>query len=269
VKEAALELWNELMAFRPDQLALLFVAAMTAGAVNSVAGGGSFFSFPTLLVLGVPDVRANATNTTAMWLGSVASVGAYRRELATHKRSEIIRFSLLSLFGGWAGARLLLAISDAQFAVMVPFLLLAATLIFAFSPQITRLTRKLAGSGRTNLVVAYGAYLIVALYGGFFGAGLGILTLAVLALLGQEDIHRMNALKTLQAALINGIAAVTFMVAGAINIPLAVLMTVAAVIGGYFGAEIARRISPKLVRNGVIVFSVVLTLVFFWRQFGA
>lgn len=262
-----MDLLNQLMAFGPDQLALLFLAAMTAGAVNSVAGGGSFFSFPTLLLLGVPEIRANATNTTAMWLGSVASVGAYRRELATLKRSDIISFSLLSMAGGWAGAMLLLSISDAQFAVLVPFLLLTATLVFAFSPQITRFTRRIAGTGRTNLALAYGAYILVAIYGGFFGAGLGILTLAVLALLGQEDIHKMNALKTLQAALINGIASITFMAAGAIDIPLAVLMTVGAVLGGYFGAAIARKISPKLVRNGVIVFSVGLTIVFFWRTF--
>jgi uncharacterized membrane protein YfcA len=247
-------------------LALLFGAALLAGVINAVAGGGSFVSFPALLLAGVPPISANATNTTALWPGNAASVSAYRRELATQRRHLLV-FGVLSLVGGLLGALLLLRTDDALFEQLIPFLLLAATVVFAASPRITRWARGSQGAARKGgplqRVMVYALYLLVAVYGGFFGAGLGILTLAVLGLLGFENIHEMNALKTLQATLINGIAMVAFIVAGVIQWPLALLMAVGAIVGGYGGAAVARRLDPAWVRAVVIVISVTLTIYFF------
>ncbi len=246
-------------------MAALFLAAAAAGAINSVAGGGSFISFPTLLLAGVPPIMANATNTTALWPGSLASIGAYRRELAV-QRQGIVLFSAISLLGGLLGALLLLNIRERTFEQLIPYLLLGATLVFIFSPRIAALTRRAGAQhreGRLRRAGVLGIYFLVAIYGGFFGAGLGILTLAVLSLLGLENIHEMNALKVLQASLVNGIAVLTFIVAGAINWPIALLMTAGAILGGYGGAAIARRISPRWVRYAVIVVSVTLTAYFF------
>ncbi|WP_129672002.1 sulfite exporter TauE/SafE family protein [Candidatus Chloroploca sp. Khr17] len=247
------------------QLGLLFLAALVAGAINSVAGGGSFISFPALLLVGVPPIAANATNTTALWPGIAASVGAYRRELSLQKRG-IMLFSGLSMLGGLIGALLLLRTREAVFTEMIPYLLLLATLVFAFSPWLTAQARRLSHSAENTpgqRFVILGIYLSIAVYGGFFGAGLGILTLAVLSLMGQENIHEMNALKTLQATLINGIAVAAFILAGIVEWPMALIMILGAIIGGYGGAAIARKLDPLLVRRLVIALSVSLTIYFF------
>ncbi len=248
------------------ELSMLFAVAAAAGAINAVAGGGGFISFPALVLAGVPPISANATNTTALWPGSAASVGAYRRELA-HQRNEIFLFSGLSLAGGLLGALLLLRTREAVFAQLIPYLLLLATLVFAASPWLTRMARQLGADGggwfrRAGILTLY---LGIAVYGGFFGAGLGILTLAALALLGQENIHEMNALKTLQATLVNGVAVVAFVLAGVVQWPVALVMTAGAILGGYGGAAVARRIDPRLVRYAVLAFSLALTAYFFVR----
>lgn len=249
----------------PTQLVVLFLAAAAAGAINSVAGGGSFISFPALVLAGVPPIAANATNTVALWPGVVASVGAYRRELAVQRRGLAL-FSAISLAGGLLGALLLLRTREAVFEQLIPYLLLLATLVFALSPRITRLARGLGGKGhegpgRRASILA--VYFLVAIYGGFFGAGLGILTLAVLSLLGLDNIHEMNALKTLQAALVNGVAVATFALAGIVQWPVAALMAAGAILGGYAGAAVARQVRPAYVRALVIAISVSLTLYFF------
>jgi uncharacterized protein len=249
------------------QMVILFVAASAAGAINAVAGGGSFISFPALVLAGVPPIIANATNATALWPGSVASVGAYRRELAV-QRQGIVLFSAISLVGGLLGALILLRTQERTFEQLIPYLLLLATVVFAASPWISRLTRRSDGRGRERplrRVAVLLLYFAIAVYGGFFGAGLGILTLAVLGLLGLENIHEMNALKTLQASLVNGIAVAAFVVAGVVQWPAAIVMTAGAILGGYGGAAIARRVSPQIVRWIVIAISVSLTLYFFAR----
>ncbi len=251
----------------PIQLTLLFLAALAAGVINSVAGGGSFISFPALVVAGVPAISANATNTVALWPGVLASVGAYRRELA-QQRQGVVLFSLISLSGGLVGALILLQTREAVFEQLIPYLLLLATLVFALSPQLTKLARRFGTQGRSKRqqrVVVLAVYFLIAVYGGFFGAGLGILTLAVLSLLGLDNIHEMNALKTLQAGLVNAMAVITFAVAGVVQWPVALLMAVGAIIGGYGGAAIARRIPPRYVRYLVIAISVSLTIYFFVR----
>lgn len=256
------------MPIEPSHMLLLFIAAMIAGILNAVAGGGSFISFPALLFTGVPAIPANATNTAALWPGAAASVGAYREELL-RQRGQLKLFSGLSLLGGLLGALLLLRMRESVFEQLIPYLMLLATVVFIASPAVTRFTRRRQGStGQISPLRRAGlmlVYLLVAIYGGFFGAGLGILTLAVLALLGGENIHEMNALKTLQAALINGIAVFTFIFAGIIQWPYMIVMTTGAIIGGYSGAAVARRLPTRVVRGIVIVISVVLTTYFFVR----
>ncbi len=246
-------------------LLLIFTAALLAGALNAIAGGGSFFSFPALLVAGVPPIVANATNALALWPDTLASIGAYRRELRGQQR-DIWLLSGLSLLGGLLGAILLLYTDERRFTALIPYLLLFATLVFTFSPQITRLAQRMVGEGNGQRWLVIAIYIAIAIYGGFFGAGLGILTLAALALLGHDNIHRMNALKTLQAALVNGIAVATFVATGLIAWLPALIMTIGAIAGGYGGAAIARRIDARRVRIAVVVISIGLTVWFFVRS---
>ncbi|MCL5108668.1 MAG: sulfite exporter TauE/SafE family protein [Chloroflexi bacterium] len=253
----------------PSTVALLFVAALLGGALNSVAGGGSFLSFPSLIFAGVPPINANATSTVALWPGSVASVFAYREELGRHDRRFVVSLSLISLVGGVLGSVLLLRTSQATFARLLPWLLLVATLLFALGSRITaQLRRRFSlGSGQSReatLAVAL-FQLVIALYGGYFGGGIGILMLAALGLLGLRNIHEMNALKTLLAGAINGIAVLIFVVAGVVAWPQALLMLVGATIGGYGCASYARRLNPKYVRVFVILVGVSMTAYFFLR----
>jgi uncharacterized protein len=268
------------------QALALFFAAIVAGGLNSVAGGGSFISFPTLLATGIEDKIANATNTIALWPGSAASVGAYRKEL-TAQRRVLIPLSLVSLVGGLLGAIALLNTPQATFKKMVPFLLLFATLLFTFgSPLMARLRARRArlSNGPTPQGQAIQTILddgknprwrtmagisllqfATAFYGGFFGGGIGIVMLAILNLMGMQNIHEMNALKTLLATCINGVAVVAFVIAGAIVWPQAILMIVGAIIGGYGGAYYARQLDPLLVRRFVIVVGFVMTVILFMR----
>ncbi|HET9109804.1 MAG TPA: sulfite exporter TauE/SafE family protein [Ktedonobacterales bacterium] len=272
------------------QGAALFIAAILAGALNSVAGGGSFISFPTLLFTGVPPVQANATNTVALWPGSLASIPPYRKDL-THERRELILFSVVSVIGGVLGAVILLRTPQALFQRMVPWLLLIATLIFAFGNNVAQAMRRRrvsaalargdeesdapgAMEGGGNMTrIAPGAMVavlliqfIISLYGGFFGGGIGIMMLAGFALLGMTDIHAMNALKVVLASIINGVAIIAFAIAGAIYWPQALLMVVGSVIGGYGGAALAHQVPPKYVRWFAIGVGLVISAYFFIKQ---
>lgn len=289
-------------------LIALFFAAMLGGALNSVAGGGSFISFPALIFTGVPAINANATNTVALWPGSVASTGAYRKELAALDRLVLLVLSVISLVGGILGALLLLHTPQATFVRLIPYLLLIATLLFTFSNRITSTIRKLfvrpaAPPSENEIVrepeplpgvdekergdeaVRDGAreitmnrrpgagmltsisiiQLIVATYGGYFGGGMGILILAALSILGMENIHEMNALKTLLTSFVNGVAVLTFAIFGAVVWPQALLMVVGAIIGGYGGAYYARQLDPRIVRAFVILVGFGMTIYFFIR----
>lgn len=254
----------------------LFVAAMFAGALNSIAGGGSFISFPTLLFTGVPSIQANATNTVALWPASIAGAAAYRKELDTKNRLQLWVFLAVSLIGGLLGALLLLHISPKTFAHLIPYLLLVATLVFTFGGSIAaRIRAARAGSsdaeleakGRgpspLTLTISVVLQFITSIYGGFFGGGIGIIMLATLSILGMENIHSMNALKNILATCINGIAVITFVIAGTVFWPQALLMIVGGVVGSYASGAFARRLDPKLVRRFVIVFAWCLTAYFF------
>ncbi len=257
------------------QALALFGAAALGGALNSVAGGGSFFTVPMLIFTGMPSVRANVTSTVALWPGSAASVFAYRNELRAQRHLVPI-LAGVSLVGGILGALLLLFTPQTTFDQLFPYLLLLATLLFTFSPQLTRWVRARFGGdraggstvGRSKLSMVL-LQLVISVYGGYFGGGIGIMMLAALALMGLQNIHEMNGLKTVLATFINGIAVVIFVLspyitgASAVAWPQAILMLVGAVVGGYGGAAFARRLPSQVVRTFVIIVSISLTIYFF------
>jgi uncharacterized membrane protein YfcA len=246
---------------------ILFLLAVVGGTLNSVAGGGSFFTFPALIFVGIPAKIANASNTVALWPGSVASMWAYRHELAQQKRSFLILMVSTSLIGGIIGAQLLLHTPASIFQGLIPYLLLLATLLFALSgPITTRLRMRNVGKVRlspSTLIAVALAQLVIATYGGYFGGGIGILMLATLAMMGMEDIHVMNGLKTVLASCINGVAVVIFIFARAVVWPETILMIVGAIIGGYGGAYYARKVNPNLIRGFVIVVGFAMSAYFF------
>ncbi|MFI5273290.1 MAG: sulfite exporter TauE/SafE family protein [Ktedonobacterales bacterium] len=254
----------------PLQGLLLFAVALLAGALNSVAGGGSFITFPTLIFTGVPVIQANATNTVALWPGIVASIGAYRKELAG-QRATVLLLAPVSLAGGILGALLLLHTPQSTFTLLIPFLLLLAVLLFAYGNRIAAALRRRMGAERaSSRVVTVAVALlqfVIAIYGGFFGGGIGILMLASLALMGKENLHQMNATKTVLAACINGVAVITFIIAGAVFWSQALVMALGAVAGGYGGASLARTLPPAAVRRFVLGVGVVMTAYFFVRPF--
>jgi uncharacterized membrane protein YfcA len=250
---------------------ILFIAAVLGGTLNAVAGGGSLIGFPSLIFTGVPSIQANATNTVALWPGSVASGVAYRKELATLRRGLMWLLSGTSLVGGVFGALLLLHTPQSLFNHLIPFLLLIATVLFAFSGQITARLRMLSIEKMRLtwpvLVIISFVQLIISTYGGYFGGGMGLLILSVLAMLGMKDIHAMNGLKTVLTVAVNGVAVITFIIAGAIVWPQAILMIIGAIVGGYGGAYYARKVDQRWIRVFVIVVGVCLTVYFFIRYY--
>jgi uncharacterized membrane protein YfcA len=258
---------------KPSSLTLefaifLFIAGMLAGALNAVAGGGSFIAFPALLFTGVPPIPANATNTIALWTAAVASGGAYRSRLNVPRR-VMVPLLVASLIGGLAGAVLLLKTPAQTFMRVLPWLTLGATLLFAFG-------RKLAGSRgsvierSTSTAALMGAtifQLCVGVYGGYFGGGMGIVMLAMLAALGMTDIHGMNALKTVMGTVINGVAVITFIAARAIYWKHGVVMILGGIAGGYFGAHYALKLPQAWVRVFVVLVGTGMTIYFFTQAY--
>jgi uncharacterized membrane protein YfcA len=251
------------------EASFLFLAALIAGALNSVAGGGSFISFPALLFARIAPIPANATNTAAMWPGTIASTVAYWRDLHGGSRHLLPPLLITGLAGGLLGAFILLHTPPATFMRLVPWLLLGATLLFVVSGRITTWIRSGAGHQHVSRMIFFAGLLLellIATYIGYFGAGAGILVLALLALLGVENIHAMNGMKTLLVSVVNGIALLTFIVAKVIVWPEAILMLTAAIIGGYGGAYFARKVNPLHIRRLVIVVGFGMSAYFFIRH---
>jgi len=248
----------------------LGLTAILAGAINSVAGGGTFLTVPMMIFCGFTEFRANTTNTVALWFGSLASVGAYRAQLGGQRRA-LVTLLVTSIIGGLAGALLLLRTPDATFKALLPWLLLVATLIFIFGRHLTSALRRMVHLDINQpqhlgpFLVGCVLQLVIAVYGGFFGGGIGILMLALFTLLGYEDIHIMNGLKTVLASTINGIAVITFVWARVVDWPQALVMIAGSVVGGYGGAVLAQRVSPELIRRIVITVGVSMTIYFFVR----
>jgi uncharacterized membrane protein YfcA len=245
----------------------LFVAGVLGGALNAVAGGGSFIAFPALMFAGVAPIAANATNTVALWVGVTASSGAYRKHFDLSRR-VMIPLAVTSLMGGVFGAYLLLHTPAQTFLRVMPWLMLGATLLFLLGG---RLGRSGSGLGRdiSTSALAFAALfeLVVSVYGGYFGGGVGILNLAMLAVIGMTDIHAMNALKSLLGGIINGIAVITFIVAGAVAWKPGVVVIAGALLGGYFGAHYAQKLPAAWIRVFVIVVGIGMSGYFFWKAY--
>jgi uncharacterized membrane protein YfcA len=246
----------------------LFFAAGIAGTLNALAGGGSFISFPALLFIGVPPVQANATNTVALWPGLAASTLAYLKRLDVPARL-LVPLLVTSVAGGWAGALLLLKTPQRTFLHFVPWLILSGTLLFAFGNKI----RAIAGASTAvddlrkiswrAITLSSLLELLLAVYGGYFGAGIGFVMLGMLAALGMRDIHAMGAIRTLLAATINAAAVVTFILAGAVLWKHFGVMVAGAMLGGWFGAHFAQKADPAKVRALVIGVGVAMSTYFF------
>ena len=246
----------------------LFFAGVLGGALNAVAGGGSFITFPALMFSGVAPIQANATNSVALWIGITASSGAYRRHLDASRR-VMIPLAATSVIGGVAGAFLLLRTPAHTFLRVLPWLMLSATLLFVFGARLSRGSKNgLAHDAtRTAITIAALFELVAAVYGGYFGGGLGILNLAMLAALGMTDIHAMNGWKAVLGGIINGVAVVTFVAKGAVVWRPGIVVIAGAIVGGYFGAHYAQKLPQSWIRSFVIIVGTGMTIYFFWKAY--
>ncbi len=246
------------------ELFALIAAGCAAGAVNAVAGGGTLLTFPVLLMCGTPPVMANATSTVGLVIGTAGSIVSFRGHLKAI-RELMWRFIPICLVGAAIGSWLLMQTSDDQFSTLIPFLVLFATVLFF----IQGFLKKSQTAGRTKaLWFSLALQLPVAIYGAFFGAGIGILMLASFGFMGMTHIHEMNALKNLLGSLINVVAAVWFIAAGMVNWPQALALTAGALVGYYFGAHFSQRIEPRRVRQVITAIGFIISGVMFWRQFA-
>ncbi|MDS1138697.1 sulfite exporter TauE/SafE family protein [Nitratireductor indicus] len=240
---------------------ILALAAFFAGTLNTVAGGGTFLTFPALVYTGVPVVAANATSAVAVFPGYLGGAVGFRKELAAFNRKRLLRIGLLTAAGGLVGSLLLLVSSNEAFSIVVPFLLAAATLIFAFGSRMQAWARGQGGEQREGWL----GTLVVAVYGGYFNGGLGIVLLALFSFWGMRDLNAMNGLKNGLSFILSAISVATFALAGIVAWPQAVVMMAAATIGGYAGAPLARALPASVVRGIVILVGAVMSLVFFLR----
>lgn len=252
-------------------IALLFAAGAAGAAVNAVAGGGTFITFPAFLATGVPPVIANTSNAVALWPGRLAAIAAYLGELE-RQRERALWTGAVCLAGGVAGAWLLLRTGDALFLSLVPWLLLAASLLLAFDRPMQEQFGAPAGAARpSRLKIAVLALPLfaVAVYGGFFGGGLGVMLLPILALSGVRDVQEMNGLKNLLVTLVTSVAVIGFIVAGKVAWPGALAMMAGATLGGFAGASLARRLPGEALRKTIVAFGFALSAFYFHKVYLA
>ena len=253
------------------ELIILFTAGFFGGILNSIAGGGSFITFPALLFAGVPPISANATNTFSSCAGYLSGAYAFRKDIKEHKQ-ELTKIVLMSLIGGLTGAWLLLQTPETVFLEAVPWLLLFATLLFIFGGQLNNSLKKLASVHRH--ASSMGAVLLtlvllgVCTYGGFFNAGLGIITLSYLALAGYSNINAMNGLKLLVSSVVSLIAIALFIIDGVIDWYSGTVVLLGTLAGGYVAAHLSRRLPQQVVRVFVIIASICITAYFFYDIYG-
>ncbi|HKP86628.1 MAG TPA: sulfite exporter TauE/SafE family protein [Blastocatellia bacterium] len=254
---------------------VIFGAAFIAGMMNSVAGGGTLLTFPALIWIGIDPKAANVTSTVALWPGSLGGMLGFRRELRDSRRLMLL-LAPTSILGGLIGAYLLLRTPSRAFAAIVPYLILFATVLFAAGEPITRLLRrkkKETGPAKSEnetsrawWIAAAALQLLSATYGGYFGAGNGIVILAFLGLMGLTDIHQMNGLKNYFAVCINVIASAYFILCGPVKWAAASVMVAGAIAGGYGGAGVARKLGRRFVRGAVIVIGLAMAASLLFRS---
>lgn len=253
----------------------LVVAAFLAGAINAVAGGGSFLSFPALLAMRILPVQANATNTVAIWPGQLTSIAAYREDVRRNSRSAWL-MGIAGLLGGTTGAAVLLNTPQRTFMHLVPWLLLGAACIFAVSSPVSRGLERLklkrreeARAGHVQaprLAPLFIFTLLIGFYVGYFGAGAGFLFLTMLALFGYEDMHTINGLKIVANTMANGSAFLIFIVDRQVVWRYGLPALIACAIGGFFSAHYARRVPQPILRTGVVILGLAMAAWFFWHQ---
>jgi len=250
------------------QVALMFVTAFFAGVVNSIAGGGMLLAFPLLIWLGLDPKVANATGTVALLPGLVGGLFGYRREM-NDSALMLMRLGVISIIGGGVGAWLLIVTPSPVFARLVPWLILFATILFMIQAPVNRWLHLPAAGGESTKAWWIGAMIFQffsASYGGYFGAGNGILMLAAMGLLGLHDIHRANGIKNFLGICINSVAVVAFGISHLVSWPRALLMAAGALAGGYFGARTARRVGRTFIRRAIVVIGFAITIVMLWRM---
>jgi len=253
------------MDFTLAELALLVATGAFAAAINAAAGGGTFFTFPVLVFLGLPPTLANTTNTFGIWFGSLASIGGYWSEIRSHFRQALF-FCLLAAVGSLGGSLILLATPQHIFSGMVPYLMLVAVTLFAFGRKALDWLEHRLGHSNTfsgvGRIAIWVCQLAVGVYGGFFGAGMGILMIAIFELIGIRDIHRINGMKVMIATSINLVSVVTFIIAGAIVWPAGLALTAGAIAGGYGGAWLTKQMPQKAIRRFIICYGLAISLWF-------
>ncbi|MCO6011355.1 sulfite exporter TauE/SafE family protein [Actinoallomurus purpureus] len=241
-------------------MGLLGAAGVAAGGVNAIAGGGSLISFPALLAVGCPNITANVTNTVALWPGYVGGVAGYRAELAG-QRGRVVALSVTSVIGAIAGCLLLLITPDALFAALVPVLIALASLLLAAQPWLKRrLDAAQRPDGAGHRMILHGGILVGGAYGAYFGAGLGVMLLGLLGVFVHDHLQRLNAVRAVLSLVINTVALAAFALFGPVRWEAVAIMAVASLVGGFLGARVARRLSPRVLRAVVVTFGLGVAL---------
>ena len=241
------------------ELSLLASASFIAGIINSIAGGGSFLTFPALVFTGVPTIAANATSAVAVFPGYLSGALGFAKELKEYPKSKFLLLITLSIMGGIGGSLLLLITPASVFSYIIPWLLGFATLLFAFGDFVAKWAKK---NSNSNGFLGNLTTLIVCIYGGYFNGGLGIILLALFSTLGMRDIHLMNGLKNIMSFALSAASVVTFAIAGIVFWQQAIIMMIAATIGGYFGVIVARKLSKNTIRMIIVIIGLIMTVIF-------
>ena len=241
------------------ELSLLASASFIAGIINSIAGGGSFLTFPALVFTGVPTIAANATSAVAVFPGYLSGALGFAKELKEFPKSKFLLLITLSIMGGIGGSLLLLITPASVFSYIIPWLLGFATLLFAFGDFVAKWAEK---NSNSNGFLGNLTTLIVCIYGGYFNGGLGIILLALFSTLGMRDIHLMNGLKNIMSFALSAASVVTFAIAGIVFWQQAIIMMIAATIGGYFGVVVARKLSKNTIRMIIVIIGLIMTVIF-------
>lgn len=246
--------------------ALIAVAAFAAGVLNAVAGGGSFLTFPALVFIGLPPIVANATSAVAVAPGYLGGVIGFRRELKPMARDRLVQEAAVCAIGGVVGAALLIVTPASVFSAIVPWLLIFATGLFALAPSLRKVVGHSQREHGENKTIRFALLALVAIYGGYFNGGLGVLLMALYSLTGPFELNSANALKSLGSFVLSVTSVLTFAWAGAVAWPQAIVMMLAATAGGYWGADLARRLPERWIRAAVIGTGVVMAAIFYSRQ---